>query len=67
MSIERPGKKCIPTCDICGGELPEEYDFYVAVSAKKRAGWRSRKDGSVWQDICCGCQKEDEHALYSNK
>lgn len=56
MSIERRGPCYIPVCDCCGEELPEEYDFYDAVNAKKAAGWRSHKDlHGEWQDTCAEC------------
>jgi len=47
----------IPTCDICGAELPKEFDFYAAVEAKKEAGWKSQKVNDVWEDVCPECQK----------
>ncbi len=56
MSIERRGSCYVPVCDYCGDELPEEYDFYDAVGAKKAAGWRSHKDQhGEWQDACAEC------------
>ena len=58
MSIERYGDTYIPTCDYCGAELSAEYDFYDAVDAKKLAGWKSLKDGTVWGDCCLTCHKE---------
>lgn len=48
----------IPTCDICGDELGDDYDFYDAVESKKAAGWRSKKYGGDWIDMCPDCQKE---------
>lgn len=57
MSIEKCGDIFTPTCDICGEELPGEFDFYDAVEAKKREGWKSRKDKGEWQDVCCDCQR----------
>ena len=58
MSIERGrGIEYIPTCDVCGATLPEEFDFYDAVNAKKLAGWRSRKLGGEWEDVCLECQQ----------
>ena len=49
----------VPTCDVCGAELADEYDFYDAVAAKKLAGWRSRKITGEWTDMCPECQEED--------
>jgi len=57
MSIERFGDIYTPTCDLCGEELPGEFDFYDAVEAKKTEGWKSRKINGEWQDICCECQR----------
>lgn len=45
----------IPTCDCCGAELPEEYDFYDAVDAKRANGWQSKKIGTEWVDYCPRC------------
>ena len=58
MSIERSGDRYIPTCDYCGVELPEEYSFQDAVSAKKAASWKSVKDGGEWFDYCPDCFTE---------
>lgn len=56
MSIEKIGGGYVPTCDFCGEELPEEYDFYDAVDAKKAAGWKSVKDKfGEWADACPDC------------
>lgn len=48
-----------PTCDVCGDCLDDEYDFYDAVDAKKQAGWRSKKIGSDWIDLCPECQEKE--------
>ncbi len=45
-----------PVCDICGAELPAEYDFSDAVAAKKAAGWKSKKIDDAWIDVCPECQ-----------
>ena len=47
-----------PTCDLCGAELEDEYDFYDAVDAKKLAGWRSKKIDGEWQDFCPECREK---------
>jgi len=57
MSIEKDSRMFIPVCDICGEELPPEYNFYDAVDAKKRAGWKSRKTSGEWEDVCTSCQE----------
>ncbi|MCL2670507.1 MAG: hypothetical protein FWF10_00530 [Clostridiales bacterium] len=58
MSIEKIRREYTPICDGCGETLPAEDDFYDAVEAKKRAGWRSQKYGSDWYDYCPACQQE---------
>jgi len=57
MSIARNKDKFIPTCDICGAELKAEYDFYDAVEAKKKAGWKSKMIDGEWCDFCTDCQE----------
>lgn len=57
MSIVQSRNKYTPTCDVCGTELKEEYDFYDAVDAKKTAGWKSRKIDGEWCDFCTECQE----------
>jgi len=58
MSIEKFAGFFTPTCDICGEELPSEYDFYDAVQAKKDEGWKSRKNEyGEWEDVCRTCQE----------
>ena len=47
-----------PTCDVCGKELPTEFDFNEAVNAKKDVGWETRKVDGQWQDVCRDCQGE---------
>jgi len=59
MSIEKLGAVYSPVCDHCGEELPAEFDFYDAVAAKKIAGWKSRRIGDEWEDICTDCQAEE--------
>lgn len=58
MSIERHNGAYIPTCDFCGAELAEEYDFYDAVETKKVAGWKAQKINGCWEDVCPDCQAE---------
>ena len=62
MSIERFGGIYTPTCDVCGEELPGEFDFYDAVDAKKLAGWKSRKLMDCWEDVCPECQQMEAKA-----
>lgn len=60
MSIETSKNKRTPTCDICGAELPVEDDFYDAIDAKNKAGWKSQKIGGEWCDICTDCQEAEQ-------
>lgn len=59
MSIERFRDGFMPTCDICGNELPPEDTFQDAVDAKKEAGWKSRKANGEWEDVCDDCLGEE--------
>lgn len=56
MGIDNFGGIYTPACDICGEELDGEFNFYDAVDAKKRAGWRSQKVNGQWEDVCPECQ-----------
>jgi len=58
MSIIKQYGKYVAVCDICEQELPGEDDFDDAVEEKKQAGWKTRKDGDEWVDICCDCQED---------
>lgn len=61
MSIEKFEQFFTPTCDICGKELEAEFDFYDAVDAKKKAGWKSRKDKhGDWIDVCDKCLADQQ-------
>lgn len=58
MSIEQYGDEYIPTCDLCGAELPPEYRHGAAINAIHNAGWRMKKDADgKWQDFCLECQE----------
>lgn len=59
MSIDWLSGSYIPTCDNCGARLWPEGDFYDAVEAKKRAGWKSRKVNGDWEDWCDTCLDEE--------
>jgi len=60
MSIEKSWEGrtriYIPTCDMCGAQLSEQYDFNDAVEAKRDAGWKSKKIDGEWIDMCNDCQ-----------
>ena len=70
MAIEKRWKDgeevFTPVCDVCGDNLDDEWDFYDAVEAKKQAGWRSRKVGDDWIDMCPYCQKEEQEKQVMN-
>lgn len=57
----------IPTCDMCGEQLIEQYDFDDAVEAKKDAGWRSMKIGDEWIDLCEDCKRIKRGMNHINK
>ena len=58
MSIEKESTDTfIPICDVCWGELPEEYGFKEAVAAMKTAGWVRRRDEGGFYDVCPECQE----------
>jgi hypothetical protein len=45
-------------CDICNEEMGEDFiDWNEAVEAKKENGWKSKKIGNEWKDICPDCQE----------
>lgn len=61
--IERTGTTYTPTCDGCGAELPEEWDFMDAVSAMKAAGWRQVRPSEVvnyWYHFCPACMAKSD-------
>ena len=56
--IRRSGGLYVPTCDCCGEELPEEWDFQDAVGAMKAAGWQfvpPNKGFTNWSNYCPTC------------
>ena len=60
MSIELFRFFFTPVCDFCEAQLPAEESFQAAVDAKRRAGWKARKDEhGDWEDICPECQKAE--------
>ena len=64
MAIERFADTFIPTCDMCGVELPEEYSFEDAVDSKRQNGWKSAKDASgEWWDLCPECNAKHASRL----
>ena len=61
MSIDRYRNFDTPVCDYCEAQLPAEESFQDAVDAKRRAGWKCRKDErGEWEDICPDCQREQD-------
>lgn len=60
MSMDRFRGFITPVCDCCETRLPAEENFWDAVAAKRKAGWKSRKDESGdWVDLCPECQKTE--------
>ena len=56
--IDRIGGTFAAVCDYCGDRLPDEWDFYDAVDAKKRADWKSVQDKHGWSDCCPECYQK---------
>ena len=58
MSIHNFADTYSVECDICNETMEEDFDeFGDAVDAKKEKGWKSKKTGKEWKDICPDCQK----------
>lgn len=54
--IEKDGAHFVASCDFCSNHHDtEERDFYAAVEAVKRAGWRVFKQGQEWLHKCADC------------
>ncbi len=43
--------------EITWADVNQEHDFYDAVDAKKKAGWKSQKIDGEWCDFCTDCQE----------
>lgn len=56
MSILREYGKYSLYCDNCGEHIDDFEEFQDAVYFKKTAGWKSRKDGKEWIDLCPDCK-----------
>lgn len=60
MSIEREGDMYFLYCDVCGEAADSDFfKFDDAVEYKKSNGWKSRKYGGEWEDVCPECQEEN--------
>ncbi len=59
MSMQIIYGKYVPTCDICGEELPPCHDFQEAVLSKRKAGWKTRHVDDGWEDTCVDCQEAE--------
>ena len=53
--IERNGSTFYLTCDMCEESPPGFYEFHEAVNYKKREGWKSKRYGEDWVDVCPEC------------
>lgn len=43
-------------CDICGKTAPKRFEYWdEAVDYKKQNGWKSKRDGANWLDLCPDC------------
>jgi len=57
MSIDKDGKDYTLYCDMCADPTYTTDDYNDAVEYKKAHGWKSRKEGDDWVDICPECQE----------
>ena len=58
MSIQKEHGYFLLVCDIC--QNAEETDFETwseAVDDKKELGWKSKREGGGWIDVCPDCQE----------
>lgn len=65
--IERHRDTYIPTCDGCGQELPEEYDFRDAVNAMKVQHWlftKSEGFSGWWEHYCPECARQMRKVVF---
>lgn len=59
MSIQKYRGAYIPTCDICGAELPEQSSRADAAEAIKAAEWKAGKNKfGEYEDFCPDCQED---------
>ena len=58
MSIQKQYREYVLICDICQNEVDGTFvNFIEAVDYKKENGWKSKKEGGGWIDICPDCQE----------
>lgn len=55
MSIEKAYGAYIPCCDLCGTKLNDCTSFDEAVKSFKENGWKARRDGEHWINVCTDC------------
>ena len=55
--IEKHYGAFILVCDYCGGESVEFDTFQDAVDGKNKFGWKSKRAGNEWHDVCPECQE----------
>lgn len=53
-------KVYILTCDVCGEQLSPQYTFIEAVKMRKAAGWKRKKYGTEYVDLCEECKEEEK-------
>ena len=53
-------KVYIPTCDVCGAQLSPQYSFMDAVKLRRAAGWKTKRIGKDYVDICDECREADD-------
>lgn len=53
---EKQQREAARPCDVCGTEVEESFfDFDEAVDYKKTNGWKSKRYGGDWVDVCPDC------------
>lgn len=58
VSIDKFAGSFTLTCDNCGEELDEQFDYFdEVVEAKKEHGWKSKKVHGNWEDWCDKCSE----------
>lgn len=58
--IERDGSTFTATCDTCPDHIETaETDFFQAIEAIKKLGWRVFKQLGEWMHMCPACLEQE--------
>ena len=58
MSIQKEDGYFLLVCDLCQNPEEKEFDMWSrAADAKKELGWKSKREGGGWIDVCPDCQE----------